>query len=253
MEQLKTLSLVTRSMNWRETSKIITLFTREEGRVDVIAKGARKKNNLYQGVIETLNLVEVLIYYSPRRELQLLGKVSLEDSFHGIRSNLEKTAYAFSIVELINIFFIQADSEPVFFDFLHYIIKFIEKNDKNEIAFWYFILKLTSFLGFRPQWARCHQCGNTNVNENIYFSFRDGAVFCRKCKNEVLEKQRLDMPLMKYLEQLQKVHYKKLDQVKMPENKYSNYTNFLLEYLRYHTDQKLILNGLSLLGNNLSK
>jgi DNA repair protein RecO (recombination protein O) len=253
MEQLKTLSFVTRSMNWRETSKIVTLFTREEGRIDVIAKGARKKNNLYQGVIETLNLVEVLIFHSPRRELQLLGNVTLEDSFHGIRSDLEKTAYAFSVVELVNTFFIQADSEPVFFDFLHYIIKFIEKNDKNEIAFWYFILKLTSFLGFRPQWNRCHQCGNTDIKENKYFSFRDGAVVCRKCKNEIIEKQPIEMTLMKYLEQLQKVHYKKLDQVEMPDNKYHNYTNFLLEYLRYHTDQKLNLHGLSLLGNSLYK
>jgi DNA repair protein RecO (recombination protein O) len=204
-------------------------------------------------VIETLNLVEVLIYYSPRRELQLLGKVALEDSFHGIRRDLDKTAYAFSIVELINTFFIHAETEPVFFDFLHYIIKFIETNDKNEIAFWYFILKLTSFLGFRPQWNSCYVCGNSDMENHKYFSFRNGAVICRKCKDEIIEKEPIDIRVLHYLEQLQQVHYKKLDQVKMPDDKFTNYTNFLLEYLRYHTDQKLNLHGLSLLVNNSEK
>jgi DNA repair protein RecO (recombination protein O) len=248
MEQLKTLALVTRSMNWRETSKIVTLFTREAGRLDVIVKGARKKNSAYIGIIETLNLVEALVYYSSRRELQILGKVSLEDSFHILRADLKKTAYAFCIIELINIFFIHADSEPVFFDFLVYIIKFIEQEDKAELAFWYFILKLTSFLGFRPQFNKCYKCGKENLEKKRHFSFSNGAVICKNCQNEMAAMQNIDGDMLLFFENLQKTNYRKLSQVRLPENYYQNYTDFLLEYLRYHTDQKLILHGLSLLA-----
>ncbi len=249
MEQLKTLAFVTRSMDWRETSKIITFFTRDEGRIDVIVKGARKKNSDYLGIIETLNLVEAVVYFSPNRELQILGKASLEDSFHRLRSDLRKTAYAYSIIELINVFFTHADSEPVFFDFLNYIIKFIETEEKTEIAFWYFILKLTSFLGFRPQFNKCFKCDDKISGASRYFSFQNGAVICSKCQNEYGEKQKINAQLIEYLENLQKTPYKKLLNIKMPENEDIEFTNFLLEYLRFHTDQKLILNGLSLLEN----
>jgi DNA repair protein RecO (recombination protein O) len=248
MKQLKTLSFVIRNMDWRETSKIVTLFTRDEGRIDVIAKGARKKNNPYQGVLETLNLVEVYVHISSRRELQILGNVSLEDSFHRIRSDLEKTAYALSILELINTFFIKADSDPVFFDFLNYIIKFIDENRNNEVAFWYFILKLTSFLGFRPQWDRCYHCGTAKKEDILYFSFKDGGVICKDCRADISGTQFIDKIMISYFDQLQKIHYRKLDQIVKPSEYYEKYTDFLLEYLRYHTDQKINLNGLSLLG-----
>ena len=248
MEQLKTLALVTRSMNWRETSKIVTLFTREAGRVDVIVKGARKKNSAYIGIIENLNLVEALVYISSRRELQILGNVSLEDSFHLLRADLKKTAYAFCIIELINTFFIHADSEPVFFDFLVYIIKFIEQEEKAELAFWYFILKLTSFLGFRPQFNKCYKCGKENFAGKRNFSFSNGAVICNNCQNEIAGMHNIDGDMLLFFENLQKTNYRKLSQARLPADDYRNYTDFLLEYLRYHTDQKLILHGLSLLA-----
>ncbi len=213
----------------------------------MIAKGARKRNSTYIGVIENLNLVEAVIYYSAGRDLQILGKAFLEDSFILLRQDLEKTAYAYSIIELINIFFKHSASEPVFFDFLVYILKFIEQENHAKITFWYFILKLASFMGFRPQFSRCCQCDTENIGPNAYFSFRNGAVICNKCKNELSEKQRVDSEVLQYLERLQKTHYKKLIQINLPARNGENYTDFLLEYLSYHTDQNLSLNGLNLL------
>lgn len=247
MEQLKTVALVIKSINWSETSKIITLLTREYGRIDVIAKGARKKASSFQGIIETLNIVEVIIHFSNRRELQILGKVSLEESFHKLRVDLKKTAYAYSIIELINIFFIHSQSEPVFFDFLLYILKFIEEDDKTELAFWYFILKLASFLGFRPQFERCFICGRGLKRGKIYFSFRNGAVFCGNCQKESVERQFTNSAMLNYFKSLQVTHFKNISMKKLPADNYNNYTQFLLEYLRYHTDQKLNLIGLTLL------
>jgi DNA repair protein RecO (recombination protein O) len=245
MEQIKTEAIVIRSINWSESSKIITLFSRELGLINVIAKGARKKNSQYQGLLESLNAVEAIIYISAGRNLQILGNIELEQSFHKLRQDLNKTGYALSILELINIFFLYSESDAIFYDFLLYIISFIENHNMNEIAFWYFILKLTSFLGFRPEFSQCHKCHNKINFNNFTFSFSNGSVICARCGTG----DRTSGELIKFLDYLQNTKYRELNEVILPGISINKITVFLIEFLRYHTDQNLRLNGLQLVDN----
>ena len=90
MSQIKTQAYVLKSINWKDTSKIVSLYTREKGRVDVIAKGIRRKNHPQSVNFEALNLLETIIYFSDKRELQNIGETTLINSYHKIRIDLEK-------------------------------------------------------------------------------------------------------------------------------------------------------------------
>lgn len=246
MEQIKTEAIVIRSIKWSESSKIVTLFCRDLGLINVIAKGARKKNSRYQGILETLNSIEAVINISPNRELQILGNIELGSSFNRIRQDLHKMGYVLSILELINTFFSCSDTEPVFYDFLAYILNFIEANEKTEIAFWYFILKLTSYLGFRPEFYLCHECNNHINYDNLYFSYSNGSVICERCGSG----EKTSGQLVKFLGILQGTKYKELNKITLHRISMKHITEFLLEYLRYHTDQNLQLSGLLLVHNS---
>jgi len=246
MRQIKTRAIVTRSIKWGDSSKIVSLFTRDLGRIDVIAKGARKKNNLYQGILETLNFIETIIYYSPKRSLQNIGTVTIEDNFIDIRKNIVKTGYAFSIIELLNIFFIDTESEPIFFDFVVYIIYYIQSDKKNEIAFWFFILKLTSFLGFKPEFDKCKYCGRSVKKNAKGFLNKEGSVICNSCAKNADAITIVSPEIINFLNELQNTHYKNISVNSFPAGKAEIITNFLLDFLRYHTEQKIILKSLSL-------
>ena len=246
MDQLKVRAIITRTLKWSDTSKIITLFSSEMGRIDLIAKGARKPRSNFQGILETLNLVEALISYSPKRELQILVKVSLEASFPGIRANLKKTGYALGIIELINIFILYDQKDPVFFDFLVHILSFIEGQNLEEIAFWYFILKLTSYLGFKPEFCKCRECNKTDLGTDKNFSFSTGSVVCRDCVSDQADYRKVPSVNLAFLAQLQGTHYRKIGQMKLPDIGSNQITMFLLNYLKYHTDQKFTVNSLTL-------
>ncbi len=247
MDQVKVRGIITRTLKWSDTSKIISIFSSELGRIDLIARGARKPRSNYQGIIETLNLVEAVISYSTKRELQILGKVSLEASFPGIRADLKKTGYALSIIELLNIFILYDQKDPIFFDFLIHIIWFIEKHDLEEIAFWYFILKLTSFLGFKPEFSTCRRCNKNDFEGDKYFSFSTGSVVCSDCVGDQVDYRRISSVNLVFLARLQGTHYRRIGQVKLPESGSNQITMFLLNYLKYHTDQKFTINSLSLI------
>jgi len=115
----------------------------------------------------------------------------------------------------------------------------------NEIAFWYFILKLTSFLGFRPEFSQCHKCHNTINFNNFSFSFSNGSVICARCGTG----ERTSGELIKFLDYLQNTKYRELNEVILPGISINKITVFLIEFLRYHTDQNLRLNGLQLVDN----
>jgi len=244
MATIKTVALILKTMNWRDSSRIITIFTKNNGRLDVIAKGANRYRSKYFGILEPLNLVEVVVYYSETRDLQMLGKAELESSFSGIKSNLEKTGFAFAILEIVYTFFKDHNPATEFYEFVVFILGEIERGRLTNIYFWYFMLKLTSYLGFKPEFKSCRLCGKKITGRLVYFSFDSGAVICTGCGRAGQRNYQMPSSMCHYLEHLQRTHYKKIGNIVTPELDYFEITRFLQMYLRYHTNEKLELKAL---------
>jgi DNA repair protein RecO (recombination protein O) len=247
---LKTSALVIRSINWSESSKIVSLYTRERGRIEVIAKGARRKNSTYRGVLETLNGIEAIIYFSSSRELQHLGQVSLENNFASIRSDLSKTAYAFAILELIYSLIHPREGDEVFYDFVYTMIEEINSHPVSEIIFWYFILKLASYLGFKPLFSECLECGKKLDSEKAFFQYKDGSLCCPSCSKNRSNLYILSDKYYTFFNLLQNTHYKQMDKIVDYPTPASKMTDFLMNYLNYHTGQQLNLTSLQLIVTN---
>lgn len=212
----------------------------------MIAKGARQLKSRYQGLLESINQVEVVIYVSTSRKLQILGQVALEDSFKNIRGDYDKTGYSFAVLELTDIFFKEGAIDPVFFDFLKTLLNEIEKVSEPKFVFWYFLLKLSSYLGFRPVFDRCGTCNRSIASEECVFSIREGSIICKKCGAAPEGNWSLSMKARKSLSDLQNLNHKRLASASfIPDEKFA-YTEFLMAYLRYHSEEKLALSSLKI-------
>jgi DNA repair protein RecO (recombination protein O) len=244
MSLLKSYAIVLKSINWRDTSKIITLFTREEGKISVIAKGARQLKSKYQGILESINLLEVVIYVSATRNLQILGQATLENTFKAIRTDYEKTGYAFALLELIDIFFKEGSGDIVFFDFLTTLLSELEKSANPKIIFWYFLIKLSSYLGFRPVFDKCLSCQRTITSEESLFSLREGAIICGNCGSSADSNWTLSDLVRKSLSNMQNLNHKRISAASITIDERFSYTDFLLTYLRFHSDENLDLSSL---------
>jgi DNA repair protein RecO (recombination protein O) len=247
MSLQKTSALVIKSIDWRDSSKITTLFTRELGKVNVIAKGAKRAKSPYQGLLESMNLIDAVIYSSPRRELQNLGEVSLESSFNAIRKSLQKTGYALSILELLECYFRHSNPDGVFFDFSKQIFFTLDGYDNEQVIFCYFLLKLASYLGFKPEFLICRCCGQQVESREATFSLAEGSVVCDRCRHvsdPVLTLAREDLQM---LAAMQQAHYKKLGTFRFLLSRSLNLTDVLLHYIQFHTGQIPELSGLKLL------
>lgn len=246
MSSFKSQALVLKSINWKESSKIVSLYTREKGRVDVIAKGVRRKNHPQSANFEALNLLETIIYFSDNRELQNIGETALIDSFNKVRTDLEKTAIGLAILELMNIFFQQGEADVIFFDFLLTQIKALEQSGNSQIIFWFFVIKLLSYLGFKPHFEMCNSCGKIKTDD-YFFQLTSGSVFCKECIGATQLFVKLNRETHQFLNKLQKSNHKKITDVETPQQINLKSFNFLLDYLRHHTEQKVELNSLKML------
>ncbi len=247
MSPIKTAAIVLKSIKWKDTSKIVTLYTREEGKIGVIARGARKFKNPYSGVLESINLVEIVLYSSSKRQLQILGTASLENSYPKIKADFNKTGYVYCILELISILVPTGSVDVVFFDFVQKLLEEMGKIEDPRIIFWFFLLKISSFLGFRPEFKICSVCSGELNKHNSYLSFHHGGLVCNNCFTENSEGWRLNSDTRKFLYELQKMNYKTISAKSVKVEKGFPYTEFLLSYLRYHSDEKLELNSLKIL------
>ena len=136
--------------------------------------------------------------------------------------------------------------DKVFFDFLRALLSEIEKILDSRIVFWYFLLKLSSYLGFKPEFSSCSNCDRSMASEEVVFSIQEGAVICQDCGFSADSGWKLSSSARKSLSDLQNLPHKKLSSVEITLDDRFAFTEFLLTYLRYHSDEKLNLSSLKI-------
>ncbi|NQT35082.1 DNA repair protein RecO [bacterium] len=181
----KDAALVIRTIRHGESSRIATLFTRNHGKVAVIAKGARRAKSGSTGVIEIPNLVEAVIYFKASRSVQTLGQASIIRSFPAIKRDLVLTGYASAVLELMNLSFTDAEPNPEILDTAIETLDSLETcSGSPRVNLWMFQLALFRAIGFNLDPYGCPVCGREKamVGTRNMFWLDSGAICCSNCR-----------------------------------------------------------------------
>lgn len=180
---VKTDAIVLSTMKFRETSKIARLYTREFGRVSVLAKGARAAKSPFRSALEPMNHVAAVIYKKDNRELQLLSQCDVLTSFKHLSEEMEKLQTALAALELVNVVTHEEERNEELFELLLSFLTAVNDATKNlKVALYYFEMRLTGLLGFQPELDVCSQCGRSaeELNGDAY-KFGQSGILCRRC------------------------------------------------------------------------
>lgn len=154
-EIVRTEAIVIRSLNYGETSQIVTLFTREKGKVAVIAKGARRTKSTFGATLQLMAYTEVVFYYKPGRGLQTLSESAHVESFHALQRSLEKISIGLRVIELIDALLEEEDPQPSVFNLARQTLHRLNATDHRAANLWpFFQLRLASRLGMAPSVRR---------------------------------------------------------------------------------------------------
>lgn len=169
--------IVIRSIDYSESNKIVTLYTREWGKVGVMARGAKKPNSRLSAVTQPF----VYGYFLVQRSsgLGLLQQGDIISSMRGLKEDIFLTAYASYIVELTDKCTEEKKPNPFHFELLFQTLNYMNEEYDPEILVNIYELKMLNSLGLYPTLDRCVFCGATEGH--FSFSIREGGLICHQC------------------------------------------------------------------------
>ena len=150
MPIIRTDAVIIKCDNYRETSKIITFYSRSHGKIKGIAKGVRSSKTKWGGALQSMAILSILFYYKENRTLHLVSQAEHLTALHDIYDDFEKLQTGYRIIELINRTTAENQENADIFSLLCDSLQFLENATKNYInVLFNFEFKLLELLGFK--------------------------------------------------------------------------------------------------------
>ncbi|MBD3289519.1 DNA repair protein RecO [candidate division KSB1 bacterium] len=234
----KTEAIILKSQKFRETSKILTLYTRRYGKMKVIAKGARGLKSRFYGSLEPLNYISIVFYFKEKRDLQLISQADIRNYFNRIKTDLEKYSLTSIIFEVILRSEYAEDPNPLLFNS---VVQFLESLDRAaeryENHFFWLLLKFLQIHGFKPRFDSCIHCGRGHSEEvDFYFSINRGGLTCRNCKTSEATGIMLSHPTINYLLALENTSHLGISAVIDSKQAVKESARLLNRFMNYHIE-----------------
>ncbi|GMQ80789.1 MAG: DNA repair protein RecO [Rhodothermia bacterium] len=152
---IKTEAIVLRALDYGETSRIVTLYTAEMGKLSVLAKGARSSKNRFGSTLDPLTHIQAIIYIKPSRELQSITDASHSQTFRTIRDELSRIEVGLKVIELTNAIMHDSEQNRNVFLLLTRVLTCLDLvAERYQNLFPYYQLSLASECGFAPVFDR---------------------------------------------------------------------------------------------------
>ncbi len=230
-------AVVLRHSDWGEADRVLVLFTREQGKVRALAKGARKMLSRKAGHLEPFTHVKVLL--AQGKDFWIVTQAETLNAFLSIRADLLRTAYAALVIELLDRFTSDDGENPVLFQLLVNTLSRIATLEDPFIAVQYYHLRLLDLTGFRPQLFTCLRCGKKIQPENQFFDYQEGGIICPRCAPQVPTAKGISLNTLKYLRHLQRSTFEAAQRAQ-PSPAERNEMETLLEgYFTYLLERRL--------------
>ena len=144
-------AIVLRSIDYSETSRIVTLYTRERGKMGVIARGARASKSRFGSTLEPMAHISAVIHCKAARELQTLSEASHVNTHDALRSSLSRMETGIRVIELVSSLMQNDQRNEQVFSLIVATLTALDKAPGRTGNLWpFFQLRLATLLGFGP-------------------------------------------------------------------------------------------------------
>ncbi len=166
MSIIKTDALVLKSIKYGDSSKIVSLFSKELGKIKVILKSARNYKSGLSGKFETLNYLTVILYYRKNRDLQNIYKAEFVRSFGNIVKEFSRLRAAYKIIEILNKSLPDLDPNPKIYEIVQNFLTNLDLTESDsEILLLNFQINFLKLAGLLPEFDI--EKGNIETLKNL--------------------------------------------------------------------------------------
>ena len=183
MPSEKATAIVIRTVEFSETSLVVTLFTREFGKIGALAKGARRLKGPFESALDLLALCRIVFLHKSSEALDLLTEAKLLRRFRPAGYDLSGLYAGYYIAELLAGLTDEDDPHPELFDLADETLAALAAGE--SVAKWVMRFELIALklLGHSPSLDACVECGAAVAGtRRVAFGQLDGGVLCANCR-----------------------------------------------------------------------
>ncbi len=176
-------AIVLSRQDFKEYDQIISLYTREEGRRDLLARGIKKIVSKNAAQLEPCSVVEVGVAHG--KDLDIVTNVQIEKYFPQIRRSYYKSLLGLWATDLTKVFFTSPERDERVFLLLSSWLAHVDAAPQiSPYILDALVLRSLSFLGLTPVIDHCAECERVRAGETFFFSPSRGGIVCSSCRNQ---------------------------------------------------------------------
>lgn len=221
--------IVLKTIKLGEADRIVTIFTRSNGKVRAVAKGVRKTKSRFGGRLEPFTHAQLMIYKG--RNLDTITSVDIVRSFDEVRTDYRCLTSAAALVEVVEKMTEEREQALSTYSLLLAGLEALGAGPCESVVP-AFLIKLLSISGYHPQLNVCAGCG-TDAGLGGFSAAFGGAV-CEDCWREDRDAERLGAERIVVLKRLLS------DDFGADAGDYAGeLTQLLRRYTEYHLERPL--------------
>ena len=234
-------AIVLRTYPLREADLLVTLFTRNEGKVKGIARSAKKSRKRFGGALEPMTCVRALYDDRERRELARLDACEVLESPLASEVTYERATALAHVAELLDELMPEREANDAVFRLTLSVLSCL-----RGPAIWmpvtYFELWLTRLVGFLPDLSECMACGKSLNGHRAFFHVLADGLMCAEDKR--LASSELSRDSRALAAHMFRTPVEKFEGTEFPKARAADLRKFLVQALERHLEKKLVTAGM---------
>jgi len=223
MKLLKTDGIVIKKVDHSEADRVLTLFTKNFGKININIKGLRKSKKRHLNGADLFGISNFIFY--KKDEYYILSSFELNETFFNLRKNLEKINISFHILEILNSILVENETRIGLYKLLLNSFRFLDKNNKpikDYLLLGYFLALLIKEEGIM-----------FNIKDGLYFNIENSIINNVSSSNKLTEIQKI-MIIHLFNEKINDIVSlnPSIDDIK-------NIISLLENYMNYHLNLKI--------------
>jgi DNA repair protein RecO (recombination protein O) len=244
---ISTDAIILNSRKYGETSKLLNVFTRNNGKIMAIAKGARSRKNKFASSLDPLSYSKVTIYQKSQRDLQLLTGAELIEPLRKIHESYNHLSIGLMLAESVDMALAREEENIELFDLFLAALRALNQTHENSFGiFALFQLELTKLLGFEINL----EIKNINHFDKSYFLLDRGA-FSEARPGSMTYAFTADLDFFHAIHDIADCTFANIHKIELNDRQKQQIYNFFIRYFSYHMEKRYTFKSFDIFKENL--
>jgi DNA repair protein RecO (recombination protein O) len=230
-------AIVLNRMDFGEADRILTLYSRQHGKLRVIAKGARRPLSRLGPHLEFFNHARLML--ARGRELDVVTGAETEVAHLAIRDDLDAFGHASHMVEILARLTEDRQENQAVFDLIARSLRLLADGVDPFHVTRHYELVLLTLLGFHPELFQCVECREPLAPAPHQFAAGMGGFLCERCHGREPGARIVSVDAQKYLRALERGGLTATVRIRIDDPLRSELEGVFNTYLRHVAERDL--------------